>query len=323
MTSAIDDLAARIGSAARRQVRLGPFTTYGVGGPAALLVEVPDEAALLELARHRHEVLLAHGDHAVPVLVLGLGSNLLIGDDGFAGLVVVLGAGFAGIEIEGRRVRAGGRAKLPVVARQAAGAGLAGFEWAAGVPGTIGGAVRMNAGVPDADLADHLVGVRVVDLSSGKDGAMSAADLALGYRTSSLRSDQVVTWADLELEPGDPEVGRAAIKEKTQWRRDHQPGGRNAGSVFTNPPGDSAGRLIDAAGCKGLRIGTAVVSEKHANFILSDDGGSAADVWAVIAEVRRRVFARSGVMLHAENLLVGLPDLPDLPEAGDAIEARA
>lgn len=307
----VDAVAALLdgvpGLSVARDRPLGPLTTYGVGGPAALLVEVASPDALGVLAT----ATAAHPD--VPVLVVGLGSNLLVADDGLAGVAIVLGAGFAAIEVEGDLVRAGARAKLPVVARQAASEGLTGFEWAAGVPGSIGGAVRMNAGVPDADLADVLERVRVVDLASGEDVVVPATDLALGYRTSSIRPAQVVTWAELRLVPGDPERSRALIKEKTQWRRDHQPGGRNAGSVFTNPPGDSAGRLIDAAGCKGLRVGTAEVSPKHANFIQADEGGRALDVWRLMGEVRRRVFDHAGVALHPETVLVGLPDLPPLP----------
>lgn len=303
-TAALAGLDARLGAALRRDVPLGPLTTYGVGGPAARLIEVADDDALAAVAA-------AAAATGAPVLVVGLGSNLLVSDQGFDGLVVVLGAGFATVEIDGTRVRAGGRAKLPVVARQSAAAGLTGFEWAAGVPGSIGGAVRMNAGVPEADMADALVRVRVVDLASGEDVVVPAGDLHLGYRTSSVRPSQVVAWAELELVRGDAAAARAAIKEKTQWRRDHQPGGRNAGSVFTNPPGDSAGRLIEAAGGKGLRVGTAEVSAKHANFILSDEGGTAADVWALMAEVRALVFAASGVSLHPETCLVGLPELPD------------
>jgi UDP-N-acetylmuramate dehydrogenase len=306
--AALAGLDARLGDALRRDVPLGPLTTYGVGGAAARFIEVADDDALAAVAT-------AAAETGVAVLVVGLGSNLLVSDAGFDGLVVVLGAGFATVEIDGTRVRAGGRAKLPVVARQSAAAGLTGFEWAAGVPGSIGGAVRMNAGVPEADIADALVRVRVVDLASGEDVVVPAGDLHLGYRTSSVRPSQVVAWADLELTRGDAALARAAIKEKTQWRRDHQPGGRNAGSVFTNPPGDSAGRLIEAAGGKGLRVGTAEVSTKHANFIQSDEGGTAADVWMLMAEVRGLVFAHSGVSLHPETCLVGLPELPDPADA--------
>ncbi|MEZ5140341.1 MAG: FAD-binding protein, partial [Acidimicrobiales bacterium] len=156
-------LEATLGVLVRRDVPIGPLTTYGVGGPAALLAEVPDAEQLAAVAA-------AVAATPVPVLVVGLGSNLLVADAGFAGLVVVLGAGFADVEVEGTRVRAGARAKLPVVARQSAAAGLTGFEWAAGVPGTVGGAVRMNAGVHEADMSDVLARVRVVDLATGDDG---------------------------------------------------------------------------------------------------------------------------------------------------------
>jgi UDP-N-acetylmuramate dehydrogenase len=307
LPAAIDALADRVPPHVRRDVPTGPLTTYGAGGPAALAITVRDEGELAAVARA-----VAAGEGEVPVLVVGLGSNLLVCDAGFDGLVVVLGPAFAEVAIEGTRVLAGARAKLPVVARQTAGAGLTGFEWAAGVPGSVGGAVRMNAGVPDAEIGDCLTRVRVVDLASGEDGVVSASDLSLGYRTSSIRPDQVVVWAELELAPADPDVVRAAIKEKTQWRRDNQPGGRNAGSVFTNPEGTSAGRLIDEAGLKGLRIGTAEVSPKHANFIQSDEGGRAQDIWDLMVEVRRRVHDATGIALHPETRLVGFPEMPEL-----------
>lgn len=304
---AIEALAQRLPPSVRRDVPTGPLTTYGAGGPAALALTVRDEEELAAVARA-----VAAADGSVPVLVVGLGSNLLVCDAGFDGLLLTLGPAFASIAIDATTVQAGARAKLPVVARQSAGAGLTGFEWAAGVPGSIGGAVRMNAGVPDAEMADSLTRVRVVDLVSGEDGVVPASDLSLGYRTSSIRPEQIVVWAELELAPTDPAVARAAIKDKTQWRRDHQPGGRNAGSVFTNPEGTSAGRLIDEAGCKGLRIGTAEVSPKHANFIQSDEGGRAQDIWDLMVEVRRRVHEETGIALHAETCLVGFPAMPEL-----------
>jgi UDP-N-acetylmuramate dehydrogenase len=303
---ALAALAHDLGDDVQRDVSLARLTTYGVGGQAAALVRVRGED-------HLHEVAVAVARSHLPVLVVGLGSNLLVADDGFAGVVVVLGEAFAGVAIEDTTVRAGGRAKLPVVARQSAAGGLTGFEWAAGVPGSIGGAVRMNAGVPDADMADALSSVKLVDLGSGLETVVGPQDLALGYRTSSVTDQQVVVWAELALERGDPQQAQRSIRQKTQWRREHQPGGRNAGSVFTNPPGDSAGRLIDAAGCKGLRIGSAEISPKHANFIVVDENGRAADVWQVMDEVRQRVFAHSGVVLHAETVMVGLPALTEVP----------
>jgi UDP-N-acetylmuramate dehydrogenase len=300
---ALEEVARRLGPAVRRDVPLGAATTYGVGGAAALSITVDDDDALAALAA-------ATAGTGVPLLVLGLGSNLLVADDGFpaswwswAGgsrVSTSMGCGCGPVPAPSSRWWP---ARQPPPASP-------GFEWAAGVPGSVGGAVRMNAGVPDADMADALVQVRIVDLVTGADELVPAAHLALGYRASAVAAHQVVAWADLELRRGDPASARASIKEKTQWRRDHQPGGRNAGSVFTNPADDSAGRLIEAAGCKGLRIGTAEVSEKHANFILADEGGRAADVWALMVEVRNRVHAASGVDLHPETQLVGLPPLP-------------
>jgi UDP-N-acetylmuramate dehydrogenase len=163
----------------------------------------------------------------------------------------------------------------------------------------------MNAGGHGSDMAASLVRVHVFDLAKSEDCVVPASDLDLAYRHSNLTSTQVVAWAELALEPGPTAEGEAEISEIVRWRRANQPGGQNAGSVFTNPPGDSAGRLVDAAGCKGLRVGTAEVSPKHANFIQADEGGSADDVFRLMGEVRRRVREHSGVDLHHETILVG------------------
>lgn len=308
--AALDDALGFLGARLLRDHPLGPLTTYRVGGPADRFVEVLDGDELRRIA-----AAVAALDEPVPVLVVGRGSNLLVADAGVRGLVLQLGERFAEIEVHpdrgpdpGAAVVAGGAASLPVVARRSVAAGLTGFEWAVGVPGSIGGAVRMNAGGHGSDLAAVLVGVRVVDLSTGEDVAMSPTDLQLGYRSSALTSSQVVVSAELALSAGDVERGQAELSEIVRWRREHQPGGQNAGSVFTNPPGDSAGRLIDAAGCRGLRIGTAEVSTKHANFIQADPGGSADDVAALMREVVARVRAHAGVDLHAETVMVGFDD---------------
>ena len=153
--------------------------------------------------------------------------------------------------------------------------------------------------------------LRVVDLATGEDGVVPAADLDLDYRRSNLSDSQVVVHADLQLAPGDSETGEATLSEIVRWRREHQPGGQNAGSVFTNPPGESAGRLIDAAGCRGLRSGSALVSTKHANFIQADAGGSADDVFDLMVAVARRVLDAHGVMLHPETRMVGFPSFDD------------
>jgi UDP-N-acetylmuramate dehydrogenase len=289
-----------LGDLARRDVPLGPLTTYRVGGSAALFVEASADEDLGRVAA-------AVAASGAPVLVVGRGSNLLVADAGFPGIAVALGESYAGITLDGTTVRAGGATALPVLARRTAAAGLRGLEWAVGVPGSVGGAVRMNAGGHGSDVAASLVEVRVVDLASGHDGVVAAADLHLGYRRSALTPTSVVVEAAFALRPGDAEAAGAEVAEIVRWRREHQPGGQNAGSVFTNPEGDAAGRLVDVAGCRGLRLGTAQVSPKHANFIQADAGGSADDVAALIGEVRRRVRATTGVALRPELRMVGFP----------------
>ena len=301
--AAVADLEERLARsplapAVRRRHPLGPRTTYRVGGPARLFVPVRNRAALDLVAS------CTAGSDA-PVLVLGRGSNLLVADAGFCGLALALDGDLAGFGVSGTMVRAGGGAPLPKLARRTVAEGLTGFEWAVGVPGSMGGAVRMNAGGHGSDTAAVLDEAEIVDLRLGSAFTAPAADLGLGYRTSKVAPHQVVAEARLKLAPGDPAAGRALLSEIVAWRRANQPGGQNSGSVFTNPDGDSAGRLIDEAGARGLRMGTARVSPKHANFIQSDEGGSAADVAALMAEVRRRVAESCGVDLVAETCLVG------------------
>jgi UDP-N-acetylmuramate dehydrogenase len=296
----VETLRRRLGGLARSDHPLGALTTYRVGGTAALLVEPDGEEELLEVARALRGL-------DVPVLVIGRGSNLLVADRGFDGLVIRLGSAFEGLDIERTDVRAGAALSLPVLARRTAAAGLTGLEWAVGVPGSVGGAVRMNAGGHGSDTAATLVGYRWVDLSSAAVGEGGAERLGFGYRHTTLRSTEVVVAGSYRLESGDPATGAAAIDEIVRWRRANQPGGSNAGSVFTNPPGDSSGRLIDACGLKGFRLGTAEVSPKHANFIQADRGGSADDVWRLIEYVRAAVAEASGVVLATELRLVGFP----------------
>lgn len=313
-----------LGDRLERDRSLADSCTYRVGGAARWWVEVRDADELVRIAA----ALSSLGPRRPATLVVGRGSNLLVADTGFDGIALALGESFATIDTGPvgdrhldapgaaavgpgvRLVRAGGSASLPVVARRTVREGLSGFEWAVGVPGSIGGAVRMNAGGHGADMSEALVGVRVVDLSTGEDVRMSADQLDLGYRSSSLGPDQVVVDAELALEPGPRERGESLLTEIVRWRREHQPGGANAGSVFTNPPGDSAGRLIDAAGLRGHRIGTAHVSEKHANFIQVEPGGSAADVVALMGVVIDAVRRASGIDLHPETVLVGFDDGP-------------
>ncbi|HET7489100.1 MAG TPA: UDP-N-acetylmuramate dehydrogenase [Acidimicrobiales bacterium] len=299
----IDAAAAVLGERGRRDAPLGALTTYRVGGRAALLLEVESAGDLVLAAR-------AAAAGRVPVLVVGRGSNLLVADAGFPGLAVVVGEGLGDIAVDADSgtVRAGGGAFLPVVARRTASAGLTGLEWAVGVPGSVGGAVRMNAGGHGSDISATLARAGLVDLAGGagaREREVARGDLALGYRRSAVGSGEVVVWAEFALAPGDRAAAEARIAGIVRWRREHQPGGQNAGSVFTNPPGDAAGRLVEEAGCKGLRRGSATVSPKHANFVQADEGGSADDVRALIEEVRRRVEERTGVRLETELRLVG------------------
>ncbi len=297
-TDDLNRLGQRLGDRAIPGRPFGALTTYRVGGPAALTAEPADEEELVDLAR-------ALDGLDVPVLVLGRGSNLLVADRGFAGLVISLGPGFDRIGIDGRQVRAGGAVALPVLARRTAAAGLTGLEWAVGVPGSVGGAIRMNAGGHGSDTAATLVACRLVDLATGTAEDRPAATLGLGYRTSGLAPAEVVVSGTYELEPGPPDTGREVIDEVVRWRRANQPGGSNAGSVFANPPDDSAGRLIEACGLKGFRLGTAEVSTKHANFFQADPGGSADDVHRLILHVQAEVVAVTGVVLRPEVRLVG------------------
>ncbi|MCB0993686.1 MAG: UDP-N-acetylmuramate dehydrogenase [Acidimicrobiales bacterium] len=315
---AVEIRAAAPGIDVALDAPLGVFTTYRVGGPASLMVHPVNRAQLDAVA----EVLSGIHPHdaggALPVIAVGNGSNLLIADTGFDGVALRLGEGFATIDVTGTSCRAGAAALLPVVARQTVAAGLTGFEWAVGVPGTIGGAVRMNAGGHGSDMAACVSDADVLDLATATIERWSVDRLDFGYRRSALQRRHVVLSAELVLSEGEAERGNAALAEIVRWRREHQPGGHNAGSVFTNPPGDSAGRLIDASGCKGLRVGTAEVSAKHANFIQVDDGGSAADVRSVMAEVRRRVHDAFGVVLHPETHMVGFAGpLDDLAVDGE------
>lgn len=320
MNEAIETAAAILGDRAKRDVPLGPLTTYGVGGPAALFLENcgPDE---LMLAR---QAVAASG---IPVLIVGRGSNLLVADAGFGGLALTLGDDFSALHRdEGESlVRAGGGLSLPVLARRTAALGLRGLEWAVGVPGTVGGGVRMNAGGHGSDIAATLTRAWLFDLAGAGTGPerpperearpggaveVPAADLELGYRHSAVRPTQVVVAAEFALVPGDRAEAEAEIAAVVTWRREHQPGGSNAGSVFANPPGDSAGRLIEAAGLRGHRRASAFVSPKHANFFQVDPGGSADDVRALMEEVRTTVENRFGIVLTLENRLIGFESSP-------------
>ena len=302
-TSAVEVAAAVLGERAQRLVPVGPLTTYRVGGRAALFVRAESADDLRLVAR-------ALAESALPAVVLGRGSNMLVADEGYTGLVVELGAFAAQIDVAGATVTAGAGVLLPVLARRTAAAGLTGLEWMVGIPGSVGGAVRMNAGGHGSDMATVLAGVHIVDLASGEDYEVAPAGLGLRFRGSDLGDRHVVLSTRFELAPGDRARSETEIAEIVRWRREHQPGGQNCGSVFINPiPFElSAGEVIDELGLRGFRVGTAQVSEKHANFIQADEDGRAADVRAVIEAVRAIVLERRGIALRSEVRLVGFGD---------------
>jgi len=302
----VNRLSAELEGRVQRNAPLGAITTYRVGGSAALMVTPHDFHELLRAAQ-----IIA--EYNVRVLTVGRGSNMLVADTGFNGVVIHPQGDFDFIRFDatqaGTHVQAGSAALLPVVARRTVSEGLTGFEWAVGVPGSMGGAVRMNAGGHGSDMAASVVSVATINLRSGEFLEMTPARLNFGYRTSALTNDDCVVSVTLRLASRDsaepPESGSDLLSEIASWRREHQPGGQNAGSVFTNPPDDSAGRLIDSCGLKGLRVGTAQVSTKHANFIQADVDGRAADIHQLMNQIIHQVHAETGVRLHPETHLVG------------------
>jgi UDP-N-acetylmuramate dehydrogenase len=300
-----------LGALAEVDVPIGPMTTYRVGGMADVFVRVTDREQLATVA----SALVVSG---LPLLLIGRGSNLLIADSGFHGIAVSI-AGISDdidIDIDAARVTAGSGVLLPVLARRTAASGLTGFEWAVGVPGSVGGGVRMNAGGHGSDMSASLLSVTIADLAAVQTEdrdivqQMDADQLGLRFRGSGLLPTQLVLDATLQLAPGDRASAEAELSEIVQWRRANQPGGQNAGSVFVNPvPGEvTCGALIDEAGLRGFRHGTATVSDKHANFIQADEGGSADDVRALMRIVRDRVEEASGWLLRSEIRLVGFED---------------
>lgn len=304
MSTALHEAQTRLKSFATTNESLAPFTTYRVGGAAAVFASPRTEEDLQLLA----EVVR---DTHLPTLVVGRGSNLLVADGGFPGIAISLAAMAEWVRFDDVDVYAGAAMALPVLARRSVAAGLVGFEWAVGVPGSIGGAVRMNAGGHGSDMAASLIGVHLLDLHTADRQWREAGQLHLRFRGSDIADHQVVLDAQLRLERGDTDAAEATISEIVRWRREHQPGGQNAGSVFVNPiPGElAAAELIDGLGLRGFRIGGAMVSDKHANFIQASDNCTASDVRAVIEHVRDEVLRATGVKLRSEVTLVGFEDL--------------
>ena len=290
---------------------LGPFTWFRVGGPAELLVRPADADDLATFLRTLPPDL--------PMNVIGACSNLIIRDGGLPGVTVKLARGFSSIVVEPDGVVAGAAALDVTVSEHAAAAGLTGLEFLSGIPGTIGGAVTMNAGAYGGETAQVVDWVEVVT-HSGEQGRMAAADLAFAYRHARLPAGAMVTRARLRAVPGAPALITARMNEIRAAREASQPvRARTGGSTFRNPPGMRAWELIDAAGCRGLTHGGAQVSEKHCNFLINTGDATAADIEALGEEVRRRVFAASGVVLEWEIHRIGKP----LPPAAGEVETRS
>ena len=312
---AIDHAFGLFNAKAKRNVDLSQYTTYKVGGTAALHM-------LLTSIDDLYLVSAVLAEVPLPILVIGRGSNLLVSDSGFQGLALTISGLADYVDLPNRDedpeiepiALFGGSVALPVAARQSVARGLTGFEWGVGVPGSVGGAVRMNAGGHGSDMASSLTSVRMFHLRKGLEAHVNAVDLGLRFRGSALDDHHVVLSATVDLEwSKSQEASEAELQEVVRWRRENQPGGQNAGSVFVNPePGKvSAGEVIDELGMRGLRVGSAQVSEKHANFIQADENGSAHDVVALMAEIRRRVRDERGYVLRSEIRLVGFEDATD------------
>lgn len=276
---------------------LGPQTWFRTGGPAEVLFRPADVEDLASF--------LAALPADVAVTVLGVGSNLLVRDGGVKGVVIRLMRGFTGIAVEGHELVSGAGALDLNVALTARDHALAGLEFLSGIPGTIGGAVAMNGGAYGGELSHVLVSAEAVD-RSGAVHRVSAADLGFSYRHSTAPADWIFTSARLRAAPGDQLAIARRIAEIDAARTESQPRSRTGGSTFVNPEGHKAWQLIDAAGCRGLRIGGSQVSEKHCNFLINLGAATAADIEALGEEVRRRVLAHSGVQLEWEIRRIGV-----------------
>jgi UDP-N-acetylmuramate dehydrogenase len=292
-------LRTTAGAVVRASFPLAPLTSFRIGGPAALFLEAENDADLGAAGE-------AISRTDIPWIVIGKGSNVLVADGGFPGLVLKLGRGFRWTARDGDRLHAGGSMPLPALAGVALSHGLAGLEFGVAIPASFGGAVRMNAGAHGRSMSEVLDSVDLFSLDARTRITAPAEEAGFAYRTSRFPRGTLVIGATVALTPGDRTSIRVVMDEARAWRRATQPLAEpNCGSVFKNPPGEHAARLVEDSGSKGLSVGGATVSSKHANFIVAAPGASASDVVRLIGEVRRRVRERSGVELETEVELVG------------------
>jgi UDP-N-acetylenolpyruvoylglucosamine reductase len=292
----------------RRDHPLARLTTIRTGGSAEYFAR---PGTIEEL----HALLAWAAGEGVEVGVVGSGSNLLVADEGVRGLVLKLDRDLSHIEQQGERLQCGGGARLPAVSAYASRVGLSGIEFGVNIPGTVGGAVRMNANAYGGELARTLEWVDVV--SAGGVARRAPDELGFAYRRSSIGAGEVVARARFALTPADSETVKATLADMRERRRAAQPSGiKTFGSTFKNPTdaraeGRSAGMLLDAAGCRGLRVGGAAISEKHANFVVNDGAATTADVLAVMAAAREQVRKRFGITLEPEVQTLGPVGLPE------------
>jgi UDP-N-acetylmuramate dehydrogenase len=292
------DLKAVLGERVRAREPLATFTSFHIGGPADLMVEVESESEL-------SGALAAAYEHSVPAFCLGAGTNLLVSDRGIRGLVVRLGAAFRTIEIDGAHVSAGAAAEFGVMVETVVARGLAGLEFGEGIPGTVGGGLVMNAGAFGGEIAKVVRPVHGV-ARDGQRLSLTNEQVKFAYRRTDLPPGVIITRVEFDLTHSDGDALIAKVAELKAKRSSRQPRGvPNAGSIFKNPPGNFAGRLLENCGLKGHRVGGAAFSEQHANFIINLGDAQAAEVKALIDLARSRVKEATGVWLEPEVKLVG------------------
>jgi UDP-N-acetylmuramate dehydrogenase len=300
LTETFADALPELRGRLKANAPLSDITWFRVGGPAQVLFTPADEADL--------SYFLKSIPADLPVFVIGLGSNLLVRDGGVPGVVIRLGRGFGGIEVlDGHRLRTGASVPDVKVARAAAEAGISGLHFFRGIPGSIGGALRMNAGAHGTETKDVLESARAVD-RQGDIHELSLADMGYTYRHCAIPPDYIFTSAIFKGAQGDPAAIARQMEEVADYRENNQPiRERTGGSTFKNPPGHSAWKLVDEAGCRSLRIGGASVSTMHCNFLINDEQATGEDLERLGETVRARVKAKSGVVLHWEIIRLGEP----------------
>ena len=299
LDAALQILREGVGDRVRTHVPLAPLTTFRVGGPAALYLEPEREEDLAIVSR-------AVGEAAIPFTVIGKGSNVLVSDEGYFGLVLRLGKGYRWAARDRDRIRGGAAMPLPALAGVALRHRLSGLEFGVAIPATLGGTVKMNAGAHDGQIGDIVHRIEIYRIAEARAVSILAEAAGFSYRRSLLPEDAIVTAATVALSPGAADAIRASMERARSWRKRTQPLAEpNCGSVFKNPPGRHAAAMIETAELKGTRVGGAVVSTKHANFIVAGPDATASDVLALIRLVRDRVRRSAGVELEPEVHLVG------------------